>query len=117
MGSAQPRDWVLCAVPTLVQSTVREGAGHVVYSRLSKGCGAGGNFTKKMGTELRGVGGGGPMSRSCDCVIARGDCLRDMSILETECLHLLGRRQPRGLVQAEGLWETVRCVEVGASGN
>lgn len=58
------------------------------------------------------MGGGHPMSRSLDCMIARGNCLRDMPVLETECSHLPGRRQPRGLVQAEGMWEAMQCVEL-----
>lgn len=60
-----------------------------------------------MGMEVRGMDGGGTMSRSLDYMIASGNYFRDMLILETEYLHLLGRRGPSALIKAEGMWEAV----------
>lgn len=53
MGSAHPMDWILCPIPSGVQPAVGEGAGHTVETWLSRGCGAGGTFKKKIGTEVR----------------------------------------------------------------
>ena len=114
MGSAHPMDWILCPIPSGVQPAVGEGAGHTVETWLSRGCGAGGTFKKKIGTEVRWMSGGGNLSRALDRIFALGNwvtCLKDWC-----APHLGRRRRLYGLVRAEGMWEaglwSVRCLEL-----